>query len=554
METLKTAHKKSVREYNLQLVKKGLTSLIEDDFCAGVNTSGRDEVPTIVDEMVEAVKRMVEEKCARLKEREEEEREKVQRSLFEDFVPVDQNCDFLLETEEESEENKVLRTEREQLLKSRLEVWLNKFAHDPKIAEVDSDFAKKAIKERLAFAVEEYEGEGVSDFKISFESLSADLLPNATTTTILNWFRHNDHNTVEFSDHMCDLQSLLKIVDTEDFEEKYTCENVALRKVMGDEDGPVQESTTLSVYKATSRMFDGENVVDRILNACPVNGTKPDPDQKEGEDREKAKKKGKCVAPYKFAENADFYCDQFLNTPSKYQTDNIKVCAGDTIESFTKCVHEHEKKYALFRLHPRAYRRVNDNDVTVADTDFSEQGDRSKFGLYLLAKIGDNETGENDILVKALPAPSHLTKQVEQNRRGQSLRRYVAISIAYNACRRRPGYTNEYSPLAMEVLACKNIVMPDDGKDTTVERDGDDDDEDDPSDRGGPPRPPPRPPRRRSIVGGGGGGVAFRGEFELTGASTHTTGNGADSSQQGQQNFTDEDILRGGADEMEEED
>ena len=496
---------------------------------------------------------MVEEKCAKLKEREEAEREKVQRSLFEDFVPVDQNCDFLLETEEESEENKVLRTNREKLLKDRLEVWLNKFAQDPKIAEVDRDFAKKAIKERLAFAVKEYKGEDVLDFKISFESLSADLLLNATTTTILNWFRPNDHNTVAFSeDHMCDLQSLLSVVDKKDFEEEYTCENVALRKVMGDEDGPVQESTTLSVYKASLRMFDGENVVDRIVNACPVNGTKPDPDQKEGEDREKAKKKEKCVAPYKFAENADFYCDQLLNTPSKYQTDNIKVCAGDTIESFTKRVHEHKENYALFRLHPRAYRRVNDNKVTVADTDFSEQGDTSKFGLYLLAKIGDNETGENDILVEALPAPSHLTKQVEQNRRGQSLRRYVAISIAYNACRRRPGYTNEYSPLAMEILACKNIVMPDDGKDTTVERDGDDDEEDEPSGHGGPHRPPSPHPHRLSIAGGGGGGVAFR-EDELMGESTRTTGNGANGSQD-QQNFTEEDIVRGGDDEMEEED
>jgi hypothetical protein len=72
-ETLKTAHKKSVREHNLQLLKKGLTSLIEDEFCAGVNTSGRDEVLKIVEETMEAVERVVEEKCTKLKEREEEE-------------------------------------------------------------------------------------------------------------------------------------------------------------------------------------------------------------------------------------------------------------------------------------------------------------------------------------------------------------------------------------------------------------------------------------------------------------------------------------------------
>lgn len=111
-----------------------------------------------------------------------------------------------------------------------------------------------------------------------------------------------------------------------------------------------------------------------------------------------------------------------------------------------------------------AYTQLSSRDEIVrADHDFimADPNKSHVFGIYMLCDLKE-ETGKNDILIEAIPAPSGMVKVVKEDWRGQSHRRIVGIAEASNNMRCRWARTGWITEVSKGLIGLQNEILDED--------------------------------------------------------------------------------------------
>ena len=141
------------------------------------------------------------------------------------------------------------------------------------------------------------------------------------------------------------------------------------------------------------------------------------------------------------------------------------MVASNTIEAFIEEVTSENwrEKYLLLRLDNSAYTILSSRDeILRADLDFTiNVANPHVFGIYMLCDL-QCATGEKDILIEAIPAPSGMVKVVPEESRGQSYRRIVSIAEASNNMRRRWARTGWITEAAKGLIALNTKFLEED--------------------------------------------------------------------------------------------
>ena len=133
------------------------------------------------------------------------------------------------------------------------------------------------------------------------------------------------------------------------------------------------------------------------------------------------------------------------------------------LENLKKSAHRRSEKYLLLRLDNSAYTILSSRDeILRADLDFTINVENPHvFGIYMLCDL-QCATGEKDIFIEAIPAPSGMVKVVPEESRGQSYRRIVSIAEASNNMRRRWARTGWITEAAKGLIALNTKFLEED--------------------------------------------------------------------------------------------
>jgi len=369
-------------------------------------------------------------------------REQLQDKLFGKFCPVSSSNGIPRAWEQDEEER---------ILHQRIPMWKQKLTRDPRVVEVDSERARNARVQRdttftgriimNAMAV-------INFVYVSLTSFTAPFVGNVVKQVFFNWGPWDDIHT--------QLWEAYQLTTTQK-DNWYTAFPNSDFAKKGSDGSP---STTRALFDWINKMFLPTKVNISMENVCPYSLY----EEWAREERADGKKPPHRTPDF-FKEIARDTFFRWLSAPEKSKTDSVMMVASNTIEAFIEEVTSERwrEKYLLLRLDNSAYTILSSRDeILRADLDFTiNVANPHVFGIYMLCDL-DEATGEKDIFIEAIPAPSGMVKVVPEESRGQSYRRIVSIAEASNNMRRRWARTGWITEAAKGLIALNTKFLEED--------------------------------------------------------------------------------------------
>ena len=406
-----------------------------------------EDVPEQTLNVIEGVKENIRtafnDAIATLQVGEDDRRQELQNKLFGKFRPVSSSNGIPREWEQ---------NEEARILDQRIPRWKQKLTQDPRVVEVNSERAREVRVERdttfrqiINNAMNAMNAMVVlNSVYVSLTSFTAPFVKNVVKQVFFNWGPWDDNHTQLWQEYQGTTQ-------VDGWYNNYPNEEFAHKT-----DGSL--STTRALFDWINKMFLPTTVNISMENVCPYSLYVEWAKSADG-------KNPPHRTPDFFKEIARDTFFRWLSAPWQSKTDSVMMVASNTIAAFIEEVTSKEwcERYLLLRLDNLAYTALSSRDeILRADLDFTINfADPHVFGIYMLCDLRC-KTGEEDIFIEAIPAPSGMVKVVREESRGQSYRRIVGIAEASNNMRCRWARTGWITEAAKGLIALKNRFLEED--------------------------------------------------------------------------------------------